>query len=287
MLAVIGMLLVAAAYIVRDLSGELVAGKGGGKVAVVLVEGVISDSREIVEQLNEYEKNNEIKAVVIRINSPGGGVVPSQEIYDKIMKVKEKKTVVASMGIVAASGGYYIAAATDRIMANPGTLTGSIGVIMQFSHVKELLEKIGLKASVIKSGEFKDTGSPLRGMTDEEVRLLQEVVDDIHDQFIEAVLANRPLSAEQLTSVSQSRIFTGRQALKQGLVDELGGLEDAIAMAAEMAGIEGEPRVVYPKRRMGLLRYLVSETTSGVADALMKNNRGINYLYHNDLPPGN
>lgn len=279
LLVAIGLLFFLAAQAVLVFTGDRDGRPGRPKVAVIEVEGMITDSRDVVEQLDEYEKARDIKAIVIRINSPGGGVVPSQEIYEKILKVRKNKNVVVSMGTVAASGGYYIALAAEHIVANPGTITGSIGVLMQFPQVHELLDRVGLRARVIKSGAYKDTGSPLRDITDEELRILQAVVDDIHEQFVDAVKANRPIARENILKIGESMIFTGRQALDEGLVDQLGGLEDAIAAAASLAGIVGDPAVVYRKKRETLLRYLIRELASGVSDIVAKSGRGISFLY--------
>ncbi len=230
------------------------------RVALVRVEGVILDSQATVGELKRFGENPSIKAIVLRIDSPGGGVVPSQEIYDAVRRVRNKsnKAVVASMGTVAASGGYYIAAATDRIIANPGTLTGSIGVIMELANVEGLLKKIGVEGVVVKSGRFKDIGSPLRKMGDDERRLLQSVMDDVHRQFIEAVAEGRALEVSDVQALADGRIFTGRQAKDAKLVDELGDLEDAIQLAADLAGIEGEPKVVEPRRRFSIRELLES-----------------------------
>ncbi len=187
--------------------------------------------------------------MVLRIESPGGAVGPSQEIHGEILRLKEKKTVVASMGAVAASGGYYAAVAADRIMANPGTITGSIGVIVEFVNAQELLGKIGLKGYVVKSGKFKDVGSPLREMEKEERELLQTLINDVNGQFIKAVAEGRGLKTEEVKKIADGRIFTGAQAKELKLVDELGGLSDAIALSASLAGIEGEPSVIYPERQ--------------------------------------
>jgi protease IV len=224
------------------------------RVALIRVEGVILDAHSTVAELKRFGENPSIKAIVLRIDSPGGGVVPSQEIYDAVQRVRNKnnKAVIASMGTVAASGGYYIAAATDRIIANPGTLTGSIGVIMETANVEGLLKKIGVEGIVIKSGKFKDVGSPLRKMTEEEQALLQSVMDDVHKQFIDAVAEGRALEVSTVQALADGRIFTGRQAKEAKLVDELGNLDDAIQLAAELAGIEGEPKVVEPRRRFSL-----------------------------------
>ena len=253
---------------------------GKGRIGVVVIKGLISDSGEVTDLLERYEKDTHIKAVVIRINSPGGGVVPAQEIYDKVLKLKKKKKVLVSMGSVAASGGYYIACAGDRIVASPGTITGSIGVIIQFSQIEELLDKIGLKLKVIKSGKYKDVGSPTREMTEDEKKLVQGVVDDIYDQFLNAVSAGRNIPKEKVRTIADGKIYTGRQALRLGLVDELGSMEHTINVAAKLAGIEGKPKVIYPEeRRTSVLRYLTKELISSVLKDLEKNATGIDYLF--------
>lgn len=235
----------------------------GDRIAVIRVEGVIMDSQVTVGELKRFSENPSVKAIVLRIDSPGGGVVPSQEIYDAVRQVRSKtsKTVIASMGNVAASGGYYIAAATDRIVANPGTLTGSIGVIMETANVEGLLQKIGVEGVVIKSGKFKDVGSPLRKMSDEERGLMQAVMDDVHKQFIEAVAEGRAMELAEAQALADGRIFTGRQAKEAKLVDELGNLDDAIQLAADAVGIEGEPKVVEPRRRFSVRELLESQFT--------------------------
>lgn len=231
------------------------------RIALIRVEGVILDSQTTIGELKRFSENPSVKAIVIRIDSPGGGVVPSQEIYNAVKRVRSKhnKAVIASMGSVAASGGYYIAAATDRIVANPGTLTGSIGVIMETANVEGLLQKIGVEGVVIKSGKYKDVGSPLRKMSTEERGLLQGVMDDVHKQFIEAVAEGRSLELRAAQALADGRIFTGRQAKEAKLVDELGDLEEAIQLAAEVVGIEGEPKVIEPRRRFSLREILDSK----------------------------
>jgi len=221
------------------------------RIAVVRVEGVILDAQQAIGELKRYGDNPLVKAIVVRIDSPGGGVVPSQEIHDAVKRIRDKqnKFVIASMGTVAASGGYYIAAATDRIVANPGTLTGSIGVIMEMANVEGLMKKIGVESVVIKSGAHKDLGSPFRAMNREDRTILQNVMDDVHSQFIEAVAVGRSLDVKDVRALADGRIFTGRQAKTAKLVDELGDLNDAIKLAADMAGMEGEPRVVEPRKR--------------------------------------
>jgi protease-4 len=252
------------------------------QVGVVIIKGVISKSRNIVDQMNKYGEDDDIKAVVLRIDSPGGAVVPSQEIYDKILQLKKKKNVFTSMGSVAASGGYYIACASNKIVANPGTITGSIGVIIQFPQAKELLKKIGLKSAVIKHGKYKDVGSPTRDITSDERLLMQGVVDDIYDQFVEAVSLNRNIPKKKIEVLADGRIFSGRQALKLGLVDYVGNMEYTIDLAARLSGIKGKPEVVYPKeKRPGLLRYLVKEMVSTVSQEFRGEETGIQYIYAN------
>jgi protease-4 len=245
-----------------DLTGE-------DRVGLIRVEGVILDSQWTVGELKKFGDNPSVKAIVLRIDSPGGGVVPSQEIYDEVKRVRNKhnKAVVASMGNVAASGGYYIAAATDRILANPGTLTGSIGVVMETANIEGLLSKLGVEGVVVKSGRFKDVGSPLRKMSDEERAVLQAVMNDVHSQFIQAVAEGRSMEVADVTPLADGRIFTGRQAKEAKLVDELGTLEDAIRLAADLGGIEGEPRIIEPKRRFSI-RELLETRLAGLLPKL-------------------
>lgn len=219
----------------------------GDKIGVIEINGVISVAEEINEDLRDFREDSSIKAIVLRIDSPGGSVAPSQEIYDSVKKTAKLKPVVVSMGSVAASGGYYIAVAGRKIVANPGTMTGSIGVIMGFSNYEELLKKIGWQNFVVKSGRFKDIGSPNRPMTDAERQILQTMIDDVQSQFVNAVAQGRHLSLEKVNEVADGRIMTGQQALAVGLVDKLGGLETAIDLAAELAGII-DPEVVYPNK---------------------------------------
>ncbi|MDW7648789.1 MAG: signal peptide peptidase SppA [Nitrospiraceae bacterium] len=232
----------------------------GDRVGVIRIEGVILDAQATISELKRFAENPSVKAIVLRIDSPGGGVVPSQEIHDAVQRVRSKhnKAVITSMGTVAASGGYYIAVATDRIMANSGTLTGSIGVIMEMANVEGLLKKIGVEGIVIKSGRYKDVGSPLRKMSDEERALLQSVMDDVHQQFIEAVAEGRGLDRAVVQALADGRIFTGRQAKASKLVDELGDLDDAIQLAADVAGIEKEPKVIEPRRRFSIRELIES-----------------------------
>jgi protease-4 len=251
---------------------------GGERVAVVRIEGVIVDSRDAIEELRKFRENPNVKAIVLRIDSPGGGVVPSQEIYSEVLKTRTegRVKVVTSMGNLAASGGYYIAAATDRIVANPGTLTGSIGVIMELANVRGLLEKVGVQSVVIKSGKHKDLASPFRAMSVEDRAILQTVLDDVHDQFIQAVAAGRAMKVDQVRDLADGRIFTGRQARTVKLVDELGDLQDAIKLAGKMGGIAGEPRVVETRKRFSL-RDLLGNVFDGKVSPLIPS--GINLKY--------
>lgn len=241
---------------------------GGDQLALVRIEGVIADARETLDELERYAKNPSVLGVVLRIDSPGGAVVPAQELYDAVnrLRTEHHKKVVVSMGSVAASGGYYIAAASDKIVANPGSLTGSIGVIMEIPNVEGLMKKVGVESIVIKSGKSKDVGSPFRRMKPEERALLQAVLDDVHNQFIEAVAKGRGLKVVEVKRLADGRIFTGRQAQSIGLVDELGGLREAIRAAAALAEIEGEPEVLESQPRFSFRRLLQSKwLDAGVA----------------------
>lgn len=225
------------------------------RIALIRIEGVILDSKDTIDELKRYRENPAIKAILLRIDSPGGAVVPSQEIYEEIKKAREggKKKVVSSMGTLAASGGYYIASASDKIVANPGTLTGSIGVIMELANVEGLMKKIGVESMVIKSGTHKDLASPFRKMRKEERQILQNVMDDVHEQFIQVVSEGRGMSISKVRSLADGRIFTGRQARQIGLVDELGDLQDAIRITASLVGIKGEPKLVETKKRFSFI----------------------------------
>ncbi len=253
----------------------------GEKVAVVEIKGVIIDSEPIIDNIIRFKKNRRVKAIVLRINSPGGAVSPSQEIYEEVKKAAKEKTLVASMGTVAASGGYYVACAADKIIANPGTITGSIGVLMEFINVRELFKWAKLRSEVIKSGEYKDMGSPLREMKEKERQYLQEVIDSVHAQFKRAITESRGLSPSQVEEIADGRIFSGEQARDLGLVDELGNLQDAIAEAARLAGIEGEPSVIYPERRRPRFLELLSEAViSALNKKLNESGWYLGYLFY-------
>jgi protease IV len=254
----------------------------GDKIAVVEIQGVITQSFPVIDEIHHYLADDAVKAIVLRIDSPGGGVGPSQEIYREVVKAKQKKKIVTSMGAVAASGGYYVACASDLIVANPGTITGSIGVIMQFSNFEELLKKIGVKGVVLKSGEHKDIGSPFREMTPEEKKIMQETLDNVHQQFIRAVADGRKLDQAKVIPIADGRIMTGEQAKELGLVDKMGNLDDAIEEAAKLVGIEGKPQVLYPKKKFTLWELLMKGMASAVIEAL--NEKGFELNYRLMLP---
>jgi len=234
----------------------------GDKVGVLEIKGIIAESRPILKQLERYQGDKSIKAIVVRINSPGGAVGPAQEILRELEKVRKNKKIVASLGTVAASGGYYIACGAEVIMANPGTATGSIGVILQFANVEGLTKKLGLDFFNLKAGRYKDAGSPFRRMTREEQEYLQHLVDNIYQQFLRDVAKNRKLPLEKVRVLAEGRIYTGEQAKDAGLVDELGNLPDAIERAGRLAGIKGKVEAVYPEKEgFSLLRFLLGRDT--------------------------
>jgi len=230
-------------------SGRDGLGLWSAAVGVIEVRGVIDGDDEVIPAIQRFAKSDQVRAVVLRIESPGGGVTPSQEIYRELTRLKEKKPVIASLGGVAASGGYYIASACNAIVANPGTITGSIGVIMETVNVQGLLDKLGVRGSVIKAGTYKDLGSPLREMTAEERQILKTMLEDVHQQFITAVATGRNMDAAAVRALADGRVYSGEQAQRLGLVDHLGNLQDAITLAGEKAGITGEPQVIRAETR--------------------------------------
>lgn len=243
----------------RDEDGfELAAGRHLG---LVKIEGVILDAEPIVKEIERFGREDNTAALIVRIDSPGGGVAASEEIYEAIKKVREQgKFVIASMASVAASGGYYIACGADTIMANRGTTTGSIGVIAELINTTELLDKIGVKFEIIKSGKYKDSGSPWRPMNEDDRRHFQIYVDDAYDQFVEVVARERGLEKSEVMKYADGRVFTGQQALENRLIDMLGTYQDAVALAAKVAGLEGRPRVVSAhKRKVTMLDLLFGD----------------------------
>ncbi len=253
-----------------------------GDIAIVEVKGPIFSSESINEKLEKFRKKDEVKAVVLRIDSPGGAVAPSQEIYVEVKKLAEKKTVVVSMGTVAASGGYYIAAPATQIVANPGTLTGSIGVLMEHLEIEDLLKWARISAETLKAGKMKDAGSVLRKMTPEERVYLEAVLKNMHEQFLRAVSEGRKINLEDLRKIADGRIFTGEQALQVKLVDQLGNLEDAILLAKNLAHIPGEPKLIKPEKSDSLLKELFwgsSEESEQIMNKIFKPLRSARALY--------
>jgi len=238
----------------------------GSRLALIRIEGPIIDSKDATDEIKEYTKDKSIKAIVLRIDSPGGAVAPSQEIYEEVKKAVAQKKVIVSMGSVAASGGYYIAAPATKIIANPGTLTGSIGVIMEIPNIEGLMNKIGIKTEVIKSGRHKDIASAFRTMGKEEREILQGVMDNVHEQFMKAVAEGRKIKMEEVRKIADGRIFTGEQAKTNGLVDDLGTLEDAIKTAATLAGIKEEPVVVSKKDKLSVIDLLRNKFPKEMTD---------------------
>jgi len=237
----------------------------GSAVGLVEIEGLVLSGERVISELEHYRRAESVGAIVIRIDSRGAGVVAAQEIYEQIQRISvEGKPVVVSMGSVAASGGYYIACAADKIVANPGTITGSIGVIMEFPNAQELFKKVGLKFETIKSGKYKDTGTPAREMTPDERGMLGEVVQDSWEQFVRMISNERNLPIEEVIEVADGRIISGTTAKELGLIDELGTLKDAIVLAGELAGIEGEPKVL-KKKRASRLFDLLSDLVSKIS----------------------
>ncbi|MGY8766590.1 MAG: signal peptide peptidase SppA [Nitrospinaceae bacterium] len=252
------------------------------RIGIVDITGVIQSSQNIIKQIKSFRNDKHIRGIILRIDSPGGAVGPSQEIYDEVLKTRKSgKIIYASMGTLAASGGYYIASAADQIFANPGTLTGSIGVIMAFSNAQGLLEKIGLKPEIIKAGKYKDIGSPTRSMNQIEKSLLQDVVTDVHQQFIEAIANGRGMSVAEITKIADGRIFTGRQAFALKLVDQLGGLQATIGQLAAKAGIIGAPNVIREKPNTGLLDWVLkTEISPSIVGYL--SSPSLQYTWHLD-----
>ncbi len=260
---------------------EIMGGaEDGEQVGVVEVLGVIADAKETIRQLRRFREDENIRAIVLRVDSPGGVVGPSQEIYREVAKTRQVKKIVASMGAVAASGGYYVVASADGIIANPGTITGSIGVIMEYTNFKELFSKIGLAPVVIKSGTFKDTGSPVRDITPEEEKYLQAFVQELHEQFVAAIAAGRKMKLDTVRKLADGRIYTGADAKSLGLVDRIGNLEDAVQWAGELAGVKGEVTAVYiPARKTSLLQLLSEATLRDLLGRVARPEWTAGYIY--------
>lgn len=243
----------------------------GSRIAVIPIEGIITDDREVLEQIRAFREDRSVKGYVIAINSPGGSVGPSQSIYSELKKLREEVPVVASIGGVGASGGYYIALGADSIFALPGSLTGSIGVIMELPEVRELMDKVGVDVRVIKSAEHKDVGSMFREMSPGDSAVLNALVQDVYDQFVDAVAEERKLQRPTLGPLTDGRVLTGRQAQRSGLVDRLGNVQDAIATAGRMAGLGSDPSLVFPREdRPTLLDVFLGRTAVGALERFMR-----------------
>jgi len=251
----------------------------GDKIGVIPIKGPIMDSGPIVSQLLDFKKDKGIKAIILRIDSPGGGVGPSQEIYREVRKTIKTKKVITSMGSMAASGGYYIASATNKIVANPGTLTGSIGVIMEFVQLQELFKKIGVSLEVLKSGEFKDIGSPHRKMSERDKEVIKGLISDVQSQFVSAVARGRSLSREKVQEIADGSILSGAKAKELGLVDVLGNFQDAVDLAKKMTGIKGEAKLVYPKKQASRLWDIILQNTTESVYRAVKNTLKTNLEY--------
>jgi protease-4 len=250
----------------------------GDKLALIEINGTIFRSEEIIQEIQKYKEDNSVKAIVLRIDSPGGVVAPTQEIYEELNKVDKK--IIVSMGSAAASGGYYLACTADHIFANPGTLTGSIGVRMSFPKIVELSKKIGIDSETIKSGQYKDSGSPYRYFSPEEKKLYQDMIDDVYGQFVDAIYNGRrhtKITRDQIVKIADGRIMSGRQALQYKLVDELGNLEDAIQYAAKIGGIDGKPKITRKKPRATLFEKLMGESFGNKINSILRDQVSIRY----------
>ncbi|MFZ1976558.1 MAG: signal peptide peptidase SppA [Bacteroidota bacterium] len=238
----------------------------GSKIAVIELKEKITGSEDIVRQFKKYRENNSVKAIVFRVESPGGGVVASQEIYEEAKKTRDGgKPVIVSMGSEAASGGYYVSCGASKIVANPGTLTGSIGVIMEFLHYHDLMAKIGLDETTIKTGKLKDAGSPFRKTTVEEKAYFKMLVADVYDQFVDVVAKERKLDRKYVEKYADGRVFTGRQAVELGFVDTLGTMEDAVNIAALLGGIKGRPTVVKEVKHKSFMDRIFGDAASDLS----------------------
>jgi protease-4 len=265
-LAMGGLFLISIFSLIFSEPDDETSSTSGDRVAVVELNEPILDSQEIVRQFKKYRENKAVKAIVFRVDSPGGGVSASQEIYEEVKKTREYgKPIVVSMGAVAASGGYYVSCGATRIVANPGTLTGSIGVIFQFLHFSELMNKIGVDQSTFKTGKYKDIGSPFRKTTEDEKKFFDQLLGDVYDQFVTVVATERKLDRKVVVSYADGRVFTGRQAREYGLVDTLGTYEDAVSIAAKLGQIHGKPKVVKERKVKSFMERMMGETVSELA----------------------
>ena len=256
--------LILANIIKSGTSGYYSSHGSGDKIGVVELNDIILTPERVVGEIKKFREDKSIKAIILHINSPGGGVAASQEIYEEVKKTRESgKIIVVSMGSIAASGGYYVACGSNLIVANPGTLTGSIGVIAQFVNIKDLADKLGIKENIIKSGELKDAGSPFRDMNEKDKEYFQDVVNNSFGQFLDVVAKERKINKDTLMKYANGRVFTGLQAKEIGLIDSLGTFEDAVRITGKLAGIEGEPRLIRERKKFSIF-YTVFEKVLGI-----------------------
>ncbi|MDZ7760571.1 MAG: signal peptide peptidase SppA [Desulfovermiculus sp.] len=260
-------------------SGDI--GWFASKVGIVHIQGTILDSRPTTDWIHRLDEDESVQAILLRIDSPGGVVAPSQEIYAAIRRLAQNKPVIASMGAVAASGGYYIACAADQIVANPGTITGSIGVKAQLMSIEDLLQRLGIKDRTVTSGRLKDAGSPTQAMSQEERAYFQKLVDDLHEQFVLAVAQGRNMQVEKVRELADGRAYTGQQAKKSGLVDSLGGMQSALDRLRDMAGITG--RVTYvegPEEPFSLLSWILGLSSEWLGRKTVTGQQAVfSYIY--------
>jgi protease IV len=256
--------LIGAVFLISIVRG--VARSTGERIAVVEIEGVISESKEVMDSIVKFKEDPSIKGVVLRINSPGGAVGPTQEIFREVVKLKEKKPVYVSMGSLCASGGYYIASAGQKLYANPSTVTGSIGVIMQLTMLEHLFDKLGIQMTTIKAGHYKDAGSPFRQMTKEEKAYFDALVESIHDQFIKDVATGRKMDVEKTRRFADGRVFTGTQAKELGLVDGLGNFYDTVDEFKKALKIKGKPTLVYAEKPFSFSKWFLGTMAQGIAN---------------------
>lgn len=270
-----------AAMVVAAMGEEGLASFGGGEsIGVVEINGPIMESKTAVDAIRKFERNDQIKGIVIRVDSPGGAVAPSQEIFEAVKRAKAKKPLAVSMGSTAASGGYYIAIGSDTIFANSGTITGSIGVITQLFNISRLTERVELDVHTIKTGPYKDSGSPFRTFDMKDEMYFRNLIDDVYEQFIEDVAAERKLELGAVREVADGRVFTGRQAKELKLVDKIGTLSDAVQFVADEAGVEGDPKVVYPAKETSFMSELMKGSIqSVVSEVQQQSTPALEYRY--------
>ena len=265
-----GISLLFSAIISQSHNGDIFSKKQG--VGIIELNGLIVSSEQILKNLTSFRNDPNVKSIILRIDSPGGSVGAAQEIFEDVKRTNEVKPVVASMGSLGASGGYYAALGAEKIIANPGTMTGSIGVIVKFPNLEGLFEKVGYKTEVVKSGAMKDVGAPNRPLSDKERALLQGLIDNVFNQFVKAVAESRGMPEETVKELADGRIFSGEQAFEVGLIDGLGNFTDAVSMAAELGGLDPEqPELIYPseERRFSLLSLLTSSNERSFLEGFM------------------